>query len=365
MKTYNKNTIKLTKSQRKFLNTTLHLLRINSPSYQEEKVINYVIKKLKELNFKTRKDKMGNVYAVRGKAKKYPLLNAHMDIVEDFDDKYANQIIKNAELPEDVISENPEDDYETSIEWHEDAVCGDCKHFYICAYDVGGADILRDETACIAYEARTQKATSYYDDEYGLYRYGYGGWKTFTDAEAQIINDALENDYEVKFDNTTGRITSNGLRALGGDDKCGIAIALNVARVQPDIPMKILFTVAEEVGCKGIDYFVQNNAPWLKNVKYAITIDRRGNNNLLTYACGKQNCTAEFAGELVKTAMKTGLLVELANGSISDVVTLRQYIANTVNISAGYHNPHTTDEWVSFPAMIAISEWIVETLKTI
>ena len=58
------------------------LLVQNTPSGNEKLTRDFVLEELKRLGFTAQTDDYGNVYGVRGKADKYPLLNAHMDIVE-------------------------------------------------------------------------------------------------------------------------------------------------------------------------------------------------------------------------------------------------------------------------------------------
>jgi tripeptide aminopeptidase len=78
-------------------------------------------------------------------------------------------------------------------------------------------------------------------------------------GEPLLLNAHL--DTVVPCDNVTpvvtdGVITSDGRTVLGGDDKAGIAIVLEVIRAaqearQPLPPLDILFTVQEEIGLRG------------------------------------------------------------------------------------------------------------------
>ena len=70
----------LTKKQ--LINTFFELVRIDSPSGEEQKVAQYIIKYLRHLKIKANKDKYGNVIARVPGEGELLLLNAHMDTVE-------------------------------------------------------------------------------------------------------------------------------------------------------------------------------------------------------------------------------------------------------------------------------------------
>ena len=62
---------------------------------------------------------------------------------------------------------------------------------------------------------------------------------------------------------------------MGGDDKCGIAIALTLA-LHTNLPMKIILTSGEERGGKGVAELKKSD---FDNVGFCLTIDRRGAND--------------------------------------------------------------------------------------
>jgi hypothetical protein len=65
----------------RLLEVLLPILRIRSPTDREAEMRAYCAAALKGLGFKIYIDSVGNIEAQRGKATKYPLLNAHMDTV--------------------------------------------------------------------------------------------------------------------------------------------------------------------------------------------------------------------------------------------------------------------------------------------
>lgn len=64
------------------LETFIELIKIDSPSGEEEKVSNYLVNKLEKLGFQVQKDKFGNVIGSLPGEGEAIMLNAHMDTVE-------------------------------------------------------------------------------------------------------------------------------------------------------------------------------------------------------------------------------------------------------------------------------------------
>lgn len=66
----------------------------------------------------------------------------------------------------------------------------------------------------------------------------------------------IPHEQEIKLLETDGILKTDGSSVLGGDDRAGVAAALLTARYAAEHPethtgLKILFTVQEEIGCRG------------------------------------------------------------------------------------------------------------------
>jgi len=211
-----------------------------------------------------------------------------------------------------------------------------------------------------SYSGITTNNNSY--DKY----YSKNYYNVFYDKETQKeCEKILKNKHVITYDNKTCKITNNKLRVLGGDDKCGISVALQVAKENISMPMKILFTTGEETGCIGIKHFCKTNSNWFKNVKYSLTVDRRYGDNLITYACGKWNCSLEFASEITKQGILSGIMVKNEIGTVADTIHIRDHVKECVNMSAGYYNPHSCDEYIQFDEMIQIKDWVSKILTNV
>lgn len=132
---------------------------------------------------------------------------------------------------------------------------------------------------------------------------------------------------------------------LGGDDKCGIWIALKM--LQKHEAIKIAFFVGEEVGCVGSSDAVME---FFVDVRFVIEPDRRGNHDLITTIGYTSLCSDEFVSAI--RPQDFGYMPN--SGAMTDVETLRErgLKISCINLSCGYYNPHTEDEFVDKGDMI-------------
>lgn len=130
-------------------------------------------------------------------------------------------------------------------------------------------------------------------------------------------------------------------QGIGGDDRCGIFIIMKLVK---SLHCSVLLCEDEEVGCVGAQKFIKTD--YIKNlgVNYMIEFDRRGNNDAVFYRCDNkdfQNFVTDCTG--FKTAI----------GSVSDISFLMSASKLCgVNLSSGYHNPHTITEYVVYSEML-------------
>lgn len=152
----------------------------------------------------------------------------------------------------------------------------------------------------------------------------------------------------------------------GADDKAGIAIALEALRNIPQSftgKIKLAFFVEEEVGCVGSSRAATNESkPWIADSDLAIVIDRRGNRDIVVGNFSQTFCSTP-TGELFEHASD---LLEMnwacVEGGISDTANFAELNVNAVNLSAGYRNEHTRNEWVSVHDMFDTVKLIVQVM---
>lgn len=139
-------------------------------------------------------------------------------------------------------------------------------------------------------------------------------------------------------------------QGIGGDDRCGVYIICKILgeKHRPHV----LFLEDEEKGGVGAKKCVQTlKAP---NVRYMIEIDRRGSDDCVFYRCDNEKFT-----EYVES-----FGFEKAIGTYTDIVDLsKEWKIASVNVSAGYYNEHTLQEYICYDDVLKTSERIVDMLK--
>lgn len=429
----NKNFIQLNNLQMEDYDLLKSLLQYESVSGMESEIAAYVELLLTEMNFDVKQDGMGNIYATRGISDNYPLMNAHLDIVNlnkhcksksyvsttnsvtnknnsknKQDTKLYNSLVLDSFNYNSFVSKDKEKEDKIQItntfeqeidvseeeaikiwnEKHSDLsmyffkeflvfgfTCSNCvngcKKYKLCGYFAPN-DSMNTKKRFAAYVKKSEnivkekKNSNIIQESFDL----DNNMKTLAPIktkEKKIVNLTNKSEkYIIKVDLIEDKISGSGkYRVLGGDDKVGVFMALKIAEKCPDLPMKILFTVEEETGCNGVKYFVENNAKWLGDVKYSLTVDRRDTCHLLWSQKGTRSCSNDFAGELIYHGVNEGIPVRIQDGGSADVVILRDYVPNAVNMSAGYFKPHTSSEYIVPSAVDKIFGWIKNIVQNV
>lgn len=163
-----------------------------------------------------------------------------------------------------------------------------------------------------------------------------------------------------------GVITSSE-GALGADDRAGIAIILQVLRSLENIKafngtLKIAFSREEEIGCVGSSKI---DRQWYNDVNLAIVVDRRGNRDVVVGTCGQPFASNEVGRFFEEVSAMQDMDWKAIEGGISDALTFSENGINSVNLSAGYENEHTSKEFVVFEDMCDTVRLILQAFAVI
>lgn len=128
-------------------------------------------------------------------------------------------------------------------------------------------------------------------------------------------------------------------QGIGGDDRAGVYIVLEVIK---RYNCSVLFCEDEEIGCVGSGKFAETNLAKELDFNYIIEFDRANANDAVFYQCANPDFEDFITKEFYKKAY----------GSFTDICEIAPVIGcAAVNLSAGYYNPHTTDEYVNLTEM--------------
>lgn len=150
--------------------------------------------------------------------------------------------------------------------------------------------------------------------------------------------DTVHKETCKKIVNKKGKLSSP--QGIGGDDRCGVYI---IAEIVKELHCSVLLCENEEIGCIGAKLFTETKYVKELGVNYMVEFDRKGNNDAVYYSCDNK----EF-----KEFVESATAFKEAPGSYSDISKLMPaaHLA-AVNLSSGYYNPHTIDEFVVFDEM--------------
>lgn len=173
------------------------------------------------------------------------------------------------------------------------------------------------------------------------------------------VQDKYSDDYNVYLLKDTLMGYSQKRRefeGLGADDKNGIWVCLKCLQ-KYDI-MKCAFFVEEEIGCGGSS---AAKIDWFDDCRFVLQCDRRGGSDLITNISWIDLCSDEFLQDINYSAYG----YKPTSGLMTDVETLKNRGVNLsmLNISCGYYNPHTDNEFTVISELkncLAFVENIIE-----
>ena len=170
-----------------------------------------------------------------------------------------------------------------------------------------------------------------------------------------VYTDIDDNDILFALSNKKIRV------GVGGDDKCGVFACLYLLKVIPDI--KVVFFSREENGCKGSTGI---DKTFFKDCRYLIQLDRRDNRDFIQTYWTNKTVSHDFSSEI--GIVKKKYKYKNATGTVTDVMKLwnNSVGISCINLSCGYHQPHTAHEYVSISNLwhsVKFTEEIIYTMK--
>jgi len=141
---------------------------------------------------------------------------------------------------------------------------------------------------------------------------------------------------------------------LGADCTTGVWMMLGM--IQAEVPGLYIFHRAEEIGAPGSRYIVDKTPELVENIYFAIALDRRGYDDVITHQFGRC-CSDEFATSLA-TAIDLGDYVPDPTGLFTDTANYVDLIPECTNISIGYYRQHSSREGQD--ALFAL--WLLKSL---
>lgn len=140
----------------------------------------------------------------------------------------------------------------------------------------------------------------------------------------------------------------NGMSdCLGGDD--GVGVWLMVELVKRKVPGLYVWHRGEEMGCLGSQAWVTSleGQGLMAGIKQAVCLDRRGYQDVICGINGAMIASDRYARWLCYALRDQGMFyAPNPGGLMADVEQWADNVPECVNLSVGYHAPHTGAETV-------------------
>lgn len=182
--------------------------------------------------------------------------------------------------------------------------------------------------------------------------YATGTIPVLLTAHMDTVHKTPVIDY-YEYVNEKGRHILSSPQGIGGDDRCGIYMILEIIK---DHKCSVLFCEDEETGGHGSDKFCKTEfIAELADLKYLIELDRANATDAVFYSCDNPEFT-KFIED--NTGYKETW------GSFSDISNLAPDCGiAAVNLSCGYYHVHTLGEEVVVEEMLNTIEVVKELLS--
>jgi acetylornithine deacetylase/succinyl-diaminopimelate desuccinylase-like protein len=136
--------------------------------------------------------------------------------------------------------------------------------------------------------------------------------------------------------------TEKESNCLGGD--CGVGVWIMLELIRARKPGLYVFHRDEETGGHGSAWIAENNPGLLAGIKYAIALDRKGTNSIITYQSGARCASDAFAESL---ADQLHGYAPDSTGLFTDTHNYTRLVPECTNLSVGYEAAHTSKETVN------------------
>ena len=168
-------------------------------------------------------------------------------------------------------------------------------------------------------------------------------------AHMDTVHDRLPN--LIVYDKEKDSMSCS--EGIGGDDRCGIYMILEIIK---NYNCSVLFCEDEESGGIGARKFIETDLAkeLVSKFNYAIELDRKGSNDAVFYDCDNEDFEEFITTDFYKTAW----------GSFSDISVVAPFLkCAAVNLSCGYYNAHTKNEYVVLGEMERSIEEVCKILE--
>ena len=146
----------------------------------------------------------------------------------------------------------------------------------------------------------------------------------------------------VALANCTATVGDKESNCLGADDAVGVWLMREMIRA--DVPGLYVFHRAEEIGGLGSQHIAGTTPGLLAGIQFAVSLDRKGKDSVITHQGGQRTCSDMFADSLAR-ALGESVAYRRDNGGVfTDSANYADIVGECSNLSVGYKGEHTRHE---------------------
>jgi len=184
-------------------------------------------------------------------------------------------------------------------------------------------------------------------DKFGNYHMSIGESETLFTCHLDTVSKHRE---KVKHVIQGDIVKTDGSTILGGDNKTGVVILLNM--IEHNIPGEYWFFAGEEPtaregGLYGSKHALAENPEYFKKFKRAVCFDRKHEGSIVVRQMARITCSNEFVESLIVEFANQGLEYKPDHtGWYTDTAVFLNVISEVTNLSSGTYKEHTVEEYV-------------------
>jgi len=194
-------------------------------------------------------------------------------------------------------------------------------------------------------------------DQFGNYHMSVGKSETLFTCHLDTVSEDVEEVCHVIEGDI---IKTDGTTILGGDNKTGVCILLNM--IEHNIPGDYWFFAGEEPTAKegglyGSKHALASNPNYFKKFKRAVCFDRKHMGSIVIRQMARFTCSEEFVNSLIKEFKNQGLeFGPDQTGWYTDTAVFIDVIPEVTNLSSGTYNEHSTEEYVDMSYLEKVAQ---------
>jgi hypothetical protein len=161
----------------------------------------------------------------------------------------------------------------------------------------------------------------------------------------------------LNFDPIAKHIFVKDSGVLGADDGAGVALLCHM--IEQQVAGHYFFFASEEIGGIGSSYLAENFDTLFPTLELsrAIAFDRKGTSDVIVSQFCGECCSDSFALALCK---ELGTEYKPAQGSFTDTANFIDFIPECTNVSVGYYNEHSKNEYLDLTYLQSLAKKVCE-----